>query len=271
MTIANSTNPTAGSPAPTIAEVQAYWDRRPCNSRHSPMPLGTSEYFDEVEQRKYLVEPHILGFAQFDWWLGNRVLEVGCGIGTDAVNFARSGADYTGIDLSEISLELARKRFEVFGLNGRFIHGNAERLSELFEREQFDLVYAFGAIHHMPNQRKAVEEIRKVIKRTGEFRCMLYAANSWKSIMIDAGLDQPEAQAGCPIATPYTPEMVRELFRGLFEMVSIEQAHIFPYVIEKYVNYEYEVQPWFRAMPQATFEALERRLGWHLLVVGRPN
>ena len=39
--------------------------RRPCNIRHSPKPVGTREYFDEVEARKYFVEPHIPVFAEF--------------------------------------------------------------------------------------------------------------------------------------------------------------------------------------------------------------
>jgi SAM-dependent methyltransferase len=256
--------------SPGIEAVESYWNARPCNVRHSPRSLGSREYFDEVEQRKHFVENHIPKFAQFERWAGKRVLEVGCGIGTAAVNFARAGADYTGVELSQASLELTRQRFEVYGLKGRFILCNAERLSEYVETEQFDLVYSFGVIHHSPNQRAIVEQIRKVIRKNGEFRCMLYAKNSWKDIMIDAGLDQPEAQHGCPIATTYTIEMVHDLFRGLFEVSSVTQAHIFPYVIEKYVNYEYELQPWFKAMPSEMFAALERRLGWHMLIVGRP-
>jgi hypothetical protein len=66
-------------PTPDIVEV--FWNARPCNW-HSPKPVGTREYFDEVEQRKHFVEPHIPEFAQFDYWAGKRVLEVGCGIGT---------------------------------------------------------------------------------------------------------------------------------------------------------------------------------------------
>jgi SAM-dependent methyltransferase len=253
-----------------IEAVKTYWDARPCNIRHSPKPVGTREYFDEVEQRKHFVEPHIPEFAQFDRWAGKRVLEVGCGIGTAAVCFARSGADYTGLELSDASLDLTRQRFEVYGLQGRLILGNAEELSRYVEPECYDLVYSFGVIHHSPHQRAIVEQIRKVVRRDGEFRCMLYAKNSWKDIMIEAGLDQPEAQRGCPYATTYTDDMVRELCEGLFEIASMTQTHIFPYVVEKYVHYEYELQPWFKAMPPEMFAALERRLGWHMLIVGQP-
>ena len=258
------------APTATLDDVRNYWDSRPCNIRHSTKPIGSREYFDEVEARKHLVEPHIPGFAQFERWAGKRVLEVGCGIGTAAVNFARAGADYTGVDLSQTSLDLAIKRFDVYGLKGQFLPCNAEALSSHFDPESFDLVYSFGVIHHTPNQRRVVEEIRKVAKPNGEFRCMLYAKNSWKDAMIEAGLDQPEAQFGCPIATTYAFDDVRQLINGLFDLTSIEQAHIFPYVVAKYVKYEYEVQPWFRAMPEAMFKALERRFGWHLLFASKP-
>src|SRR5688500_9343471 len=96
--------------AASIGDVRSYWDARPCNLRHSTAEVGTREYFDEVERRKYFVEPHIPPFAGFELWRGKKVLEIGCGLGTDAVNFARHGAHYTGVELSAASLELARKR-----------------------------------------------------------------------------------------------------------------------------------------------------------------
>lgn len=255
----------------TIDEVASYWNRRPCNIRHSTKEVGTRAYFDEVEERKYFVEPHIPAFADFARWKGKKVLEVGCGLGTDAVNFARAGADYHAIDLSDASLELARKRFEVFGLKGDLRPYNAEQLSEAFEPESFDLVYSFGVIHHTPHPEAVLREIRKVIKPDGELRMMLYAKNSWKNIMIEGGFDQPEAQSGCPIAFTYTEEEERELHRQAgFEVTEIWQDHIFPYVIEKYVKYEYEPQPWFKAMPEDMFRQLERSLGWHMMSVAKP-
>jgi 2-polyprenyl-3-methyl-5-hydroxy-6-metoxy-1,4-benzoquinol methylase len=254
----------------TIEDVKNYWNRRPCNIRHSPREVGTREYFDEVEARKYFVEPHIRGFADFDRWRDRHVLEVGCGIGTDAVNFARSGAIYSGIELSEESLELARTRFRLFGLSGDLRQINAEQLGQSFPAASFDLIYSFGVIHHTPNPRAVIEEIRTVIKPEGELRIMLYAKRSWKAAMIDAGLDQPEAQFGCPIAFTYDERDVRDLLFGLFEPTEIRQDHIFPYQVEHYVKYEYIRQPWFDTMSSELFRALEKSLGWHMLITARP-
>src|SRR5256886_11069112 len=115
----------------TIAEVREFWNVRPCNIRHSPRSVGSREYFDEVEARKYFVEPHIPGFAQFERWKGKKVLEIGCGIGTDSINFARAGADLTIVELSDESLELCKKRFDVYGLKAKFFLGDAEELSKV--------------------------------------------------------------------------------------------------------------------------------------------
>lgn len=243
----------------TIDDVAAFWNQRPCNIRHSQAPVGTREYFDEVEKRKYLVEPHIHRFAEFEKWKGKNVLEIGCGIGTDATNFARAGARYTGVEVSKTSLELAKKRFEIFGLQGTFYLGNAEQLAT------YDLVYSFGVIHHTPSPEDVIDQVKCFLGPDSEFRLMLYAKNSWKDCMIEAGFDQPEAASGCPIAKTYTHEDVIQLLKD-FDIVSLEQDHIFPYRVEKYIRYEYERQPWFQAMPEVMFRALERRFGWHTLI-----
>lgn len=256
----------------SIQTVQEYWDARPCNIRHSDKPVGSREYFDEVEKRKYFVEPHIPGFAEFARWSGRRVLEVGCGIGTDTISFARAGALVTAVELSAKSLALASSRATLSGLAQRirFFQADAENLAAAVPREDYDLVYSFGVIHHTPHPEKAIESIRQYMSAHSEIRLMIYAANSWKAAMIDAGLDQPEAQSGCPIAHTYTPAAARELLAG-FEILAMHQDHIFPYAIEKYLRYEYELQPWFKSMPVEMFRALERRFGWHLLIRARPS
>ena len=249
----------------TITDVRSFWDTRPCNIRHSNAQIGTRQYFDEVEQRKYFVEPHIPRFAEFEKWKGKRVLEIGCGIGTDAVNFARAGAQYTGLELSEKSLELTKKRFEVFELHGTFFLGNAENLTSIVPVETYNLVYSFGVIHHTPHPEDIVEQVKRYLGSESKFRLMLYAKNSWKNCIIEAGFDQPEAAFGCPIAQTYTHEEVSKLLKG-YNILSMHQDHIFPYIIEKYIQHEYEIQPWFKAMPEGMFLALEKTFGWHTLI-----
>lgn len=109
-----------------IRAVKTFWDNRPCNIRHSDSTFGTRQYFDEVSTRRYFIEPHIIEFCDFPKWKNKNVLEIGCGIGTDGVQFAQHGANYTGFELSDASLTIAKSRFEIYGLKGDFIQRDAE-------------------------------------------------------------------------------------------------------------------------------------------------
>jgi ubiquinone/menaquinone biosynthesis C-methylase UbiE len=265
-----------------IEQVQTYWDRRPCNIRHSTKPPGSREYFDEVEARKYFVESHIPGFAEFPRWQGKRVLEIGCGIGTDTMNFARKGGQVTAVDLSEKSLEMARKRSEVFGLADRirFFHGSAESLSDLVPAATFDLVYSFGVIHHTPHPDRVLEQVRNYVRPGSTVKIMVYNRYSWKVfwILMTYGKGQfwrlaemvarhSEAETGCPVTYTYTKQELRELLeRHGFRVKHMQAEHIFPYRIRDYVQYRYVKEWYFRWMPEALFHALEHRLGWHLCV-----
>src|SRR5216684_1337977 len=243
-----------------IEQVQSYWDRRPCNIRHSTKPPGSREYFDEVERRKYFVECHIPGFAEFERWQGKKVLEIGCGIGTDTINFARAGAQVTTVDLSEKSMELARRRAAVFGLEDRirFCAGNAEQLSAFVPPEPYDLIYSFGVIHHTPHPDAVLEQLRQYTRPGTTVKIMVYHRRSYKVgwILATEGKGQfwkleelvaknSEAQSGCPVTYSYTRREGRELLeRHGFRMQETRVEHIFPYHIPDYTQYRY-VKEWY--------------------------
>lgn len=250
---------------PDIAQVKDFWNRRPCNLRHSPEPVGTRTYFDQVEKRKYFVESHIPGFADFPKWKGKKVLEIGCGIGTDSISFARAGARLTVVELSEESLKICKQRFDIYGLQARFYTSDAESLSRVVPVEKYDLIYSFGVIHHSPHPELIIAEIQKYMDQDSELRIMLYAKYSTKNLLILLGLMQPEAQTGCPIAFTYSKREVRKLLKD-FDVISIKKDHIFPYKIPEYKKYEYKKAfPW-NILPDFVLRWCERRFGWHLLI-----
>jgi SAM-dependent methyltransferase len=268
----------------SIEGVRRFWDSRPCNIRHSPSEVGTRQYFDEVEARKYYVEPHIPRFAEFDRWAGKRVLEIGCGIGTDTINFARAGASVTAVDLSERSLELAQRRARIYDLDRqiRFFHADAERLSSVVPHEPYDLVYSFGVIHHTPHPERVVEELRRHYVAAGSWlKVMVYHRYSWKvlsTLLQEApgSLWDPEgaiarnseAQTGCPVTYVYSRREARRLLNG-FRVVDMWVDHIFPYRVADYVRYRYVKARPFSWLPRPAMRVLERLLGWHLCITAR--
>lgn len=266
-----------------LAEVKEYWDRRPCNIRHSPKTVGTKEYFDEVTTRKYFVEPHIPPFADFARWNNKRVLEIGCGIGTDTLSFAQHGAYVTAVDLSEKSLEIAQQRAQVYGQQDRieFYRGNSEELSQFVPVKTYDLVYSFGVIHHTPNPARVLDQLSSYMDSQSELRIMVYSKASFKlfQIMKDEGvwdmsrLDEliarnSEAQTGCPVTYTYTYDEARDLLKG-FEVLEMRKAHIFTWAVEAYKQYEYKKDAAWAGVSDQQLENLEKELGWHLLIRAR--
>jgi|RhiMethySRZTD1v2_1073278.scaffolds.fasta_scaffold63669_2 SAM-dependent methyltransferase len=267
----------------SIDTVRAFWDRRPCNVRHSRAARGSLEYFEQVAARRYFVEPHIPRFAEFSRWDGARVLEVGCGIGTDTVQFAKAGATVTAVDLSPESLALAREHARVCGVADRvtFIQANSEELTRHVSGGDFDLAYSFGVVHHTPRPDRAVAEIRQLLAPQGELRLMVYSRVSYKLFWLmheqgtwDLGrIDEviarhSEAQTGCPVTYTYTFDDMTTLLAG-FEVVDIRKAHIFTWDVDAYVRYEYVKDPAWANVGDAELAALEKELGWHTLVRAR--
>ena len=93
------------------------------------------------------------------------VLELGCGNGYGAslIN-KQSPRSYIGLDVMEEQIEKARQRYPQF----TFFVQDATDLSQFADASK-DVVIIFGVLHHIPEWRKVIDEIRRVLKPNGSF------------------------------------------------------------------------------------------------------
>lgn len=194
--------------------VRAFWQANPCGVKFADAEPGTRHFYELVEAHRYTKEWHIPIAADFSGAHGLKVLEIGCGLGTDGAQFAEAGADYTGVDLTEAAVELARKRFELFDLTGRFQTADAEELD--FADDSFDLVYSHGVLHHTPDTEKAIREIHRVLRPGGRAVVMLYHRGSYNyrvniSLLRRAGAHLLKWDPGVNLVHQITGEPVESL------------------------------------------------------------
>lgn len=159
-------------------QVRQFWNVQSCDTQVAQSEKFSRAYFDEIERFRYFDQPFIHSFAQFSRYHGKRVLEVGFGAGTDFIQWVRSGAIASGIDLTEEALANVRNRLAQYGLPQpeHLATGDAENLP--FADGAFDLGYSFGVLHHSPDTERAVSELVRVVRPGGEVKIMLYNRRS---------------------------------------------------------------------------------------------
>jgi SAM-dependent methyltransferase len=212
--MSQSSQRTTGANADLKERVRAFWQAHPCGTKFSDAEMGTPEFFDRVEAHRYAKEWHSPDAADFSGARGLSVLEIGCGLGTDGAQFAKAGAHYTGVDLTEAAIDLARRRFEISGLPGMFQVADAENLG--FADASFDRVYAHGVLHHTPDTARAISEIHRVLKPDGQAIVMLYHRGSYNyrigiRVLRRAGAGLLKSENGIKIVHRLTGEPVESL------------------------------------------------------------
>ena len=159
------------------AAARRTWNRIPVGSQRSRAEPGSAEYFADLRAYRYGYEtPFLPGFFRYEALRGKRVLEIGIGNGMDAVEMARAGALYTGIDVTDRHVELTRRHFAVQGLpEPQIVCGPF--LEHEFP-EPFDAVYSFGVLHHIPLEAEYLARIREVLKPDGRLLAGFYSRYS---------------------------------------------------------------------------------------------
>jgi len=250
--------------------------------------LGSRRFFELADQVFYRWnQPIHLANAPFgrifdyDRYRGARVLEIGCGMGCMAMNWARQGAQITAIDLNPVAVEQTRQRFAVFGLEGDIRQVDAERLP--FDDAQFDFVYSWGVVHHTPGIRNAIAEMYRVLKPGGRAGLMLYHRHSilskilvgWEegyinmerefldSLELSSRYGDGARQEGNPHTWPVTPKEIRRDLMPQFDELDVR---ILGTDVPEALN------TWLpqlgRRFPLPFTKALARRWGWSLWMTG---
>lgn len=163
------------------AAVRDFWDEAACGERLYLTDVNP-EAFRSHAQSRYDLEPFIWPFARFDECRGQRVLEIGVGLGADHQCFAERGALLSGVDLTPRAIEMTRRRLDALGLTSDLRVGDAEQLD--YPDATFDVVYSWGVIHHSPDTAQAVRKIFRVLKPGGVARVMIYHAPSLVGLML---------------------------------------------------------------------------------------
>src|SRR5438094_4772897 len=181
MTNATAESTVGGIGAPLKRRVAAHWESEPCGTR-GIAAVDRLAFFRAVEEERYAQEPFIREFAGFERARGRRVLEIGVGAGSDYVNWLRGGARAVGVDLTQAATALTRERCTLEGLAPALSRTDCEALP--FGDGSFDVAYSYGVIHHSPDTRKAVAEIRRVLKPGGVAKVMIYHTPSITGLLL---------------------------------------------------------------------------------------
>jgi SAM-dependent methyltransferase len=251
--------------APTIADVRRYWNQHIHDLDISKEPPGSRGFFADLEQYHFEKLHHLPRLVDFAAYRGKRVLDVGCGAGTDLVRFARAGAIVSGVDLSAAAIALARQNFAQQALEADLREGDGEHLP--YEDHTFDLVFAHGVVQYTPDGGALIEECRRVLKPGGEAIFQAYNRISWLNALSKL-MKVPLEHEDAPVLRRYSAAEFRALLHGFRDIRIVEER--FPVKSRLHGGWKGVL---FNTLFVGTFNALPRRLvrrfGWHLLAFCR--
>lgn len=165
------------SPSRVKSQVQRFWQSSPCDSWFTTETPGSLDFYKTLDEHRYKVHRLLPAAVGFEKTGGLRVLEIGCGCGSEAERFVRAGARYTAVDLTNAAVSLTQQRFRIANLPGNFVQGDAENLP--FADSSFDLVYSHGVLHHTPDTARTIREVHRVLAPEGRTMIMLYYRDSF--------------------------------------------------------------------------------------------
>jgi ubiquinone/menaquinone biosynthesis C-methylase UbiE len=248
-----------------ITQIRKYWNERIHDLEMTEHPVGTQEFFSDLETYRFDKLRYLPEVIHFSNYKNKTILEIGCGIGIDLVRFAQGGADATGVDLSKIAIDLAKKNFEYHQVNGKLLVMNGEALK--FSDESFDVVYAHGVLQYTANPNKMIREAHRVLKNGGKFIGMVYNRRGWLNVMskyFKVELEHEDA----PVLEKYTIKEFNGMLSPFSEVRIVPERFPVKSKLHKGVKgflFNTFFVGGFNLIPRP----LVRKSGWHLMAYGR--
>lgn len=243
--------------------VAAYWSRHVHDLKVVSHPVGTPQFFGDLDSYRYDKLHYLPGLLNFAARRGSRVLDVGCGVGIDLARFARAGARVTGVDLSPTAIRLARLHLAQRGLHADLGIMDGESLG--FGPAEFDLVYAHGVLPFARDAGKMVAEMHRVLRPGGEGILMVFNRYSWLNALSrlgGVGLEHADA----PVMKAHSVAEFRRLLRPFARVRIIPER--FPVATRLHRDWKARL---FNAVFVKAFNRvprwLTRPLGWHLVAI----
>lgn len=156
---------------------------------------------------------------------GKQLLEIGCGMGYDSLEFIKRGVRVSAIDLTPAAIDFAQRHFEIVGAEVDTLKV-ANALDLPFDDDTFDAVWSNGVLHATGDTRKAISEARRVLKPGGRaIISHFYRKPSWMYMLHHIGRENIEYKdEDPPVNEFYTEKEIESMFEG-FEITETYRDH----------------------------------------------
>ncbi|MBG9455607.1 methyltransferase [Lysinibacillus sphaericus] len=182
-----------------------------------------NEFYDQTfEKIPFFInkpDENLVSYLEEKMIRPNKVLELGCGAGRNAIYLAKQGCSVVGVDLSDKALQWAQRRVDEANVNVELICANIFELN--LQEESFDFIYDSGCFHHIAPHRRVtyIELIRKLLKPNGYFAlCSFEEHGSYGGSAISD--EEVYIKRSLEGGLGYTKKQLKEVFQ-LFEKIEI--------------------------------------------------
>lgn len=162
----------------TEAMIEAFWNSHPCGDNLLPSNREDYlEFFSRYDALRYALEGHILKRLDEIDFHDKATLEIGLGQGADSQQIIQRGAKWSGLDLTQESIDRVHARLSLRKLP--YVELKKGSVLDIpYGDESFDIVYSHGVLHHVPEIHAAQREIARVLRPNGTLVVMVYAKYS---------------------------------------------------------------------------------------------